>query len=364
MARNGADELGTGSMMNRRIVLNSRPTGVPVPENFRIEEALLPELEDGQVLLENRVFAIDPAVRGMLDDVKSYMPPVPIDGLIPTMVLGRVVKSRNPDFREGDYGRGFTGWETHSVIAPGGLGFENVRVAQDLPLTAYMGACGWSGITAYVGLKRYGEMREGDEVLMSAAAGAVGSVGGQIAKLSGCRVVGTVSSDAKARIVTDELGMDAAINYRSCASLDAEIEKHFPNGIDLYFDNVGGVMLDTVLPRMKAFGRIPVCGMIANYNHQTDPYLLRNIWQVLVNRITMRGFLAYEAEDMMHEAEDALANWVRKGQLVATENVSTGLDATPAAFIRLMSGDTTGKTLVRLDESVSTLADWSAASRA
>ena len=345
-------------MMNRRIVLNSRPTGVPVHDNFRFEEAVLPELEEGQVLLENRVFAIDPAVRGMLDDVKSYLPPVKLGGLIPTMVLGRVMKSRNPDFREGDYSRAFIGWETHSVISPGAVGFENVRVAEDLPLTAYMGACGWSGITAYVGLKRYGEMREGDEVLMSAAAGAVGSVGGQIAKLSGCRVIGTVSTDEKARIITGDLGMDGAINYRTCESLDAEIEKHFPEGIDLYFDNVGGVTLDTVLPRMKAFGRIPVCGMIANYNHQTDPYLLRNIWQVLVNRITMRGFLAYEAVDMIHEAEDALADWVRSGQLKATENVATGLEATPDAFIRLMSGETTGKTLVRLDESVSTLVEW------
>lgn len=344
-------------MINRRIVLNSRPTGIPVPGNFRIEEAAVPELEDGQVLLENRVFAIDPAVRGMLDDVKSYMPPVQLGGLIPTMVLGRVVKSRNPDFREGDYGRGFVGWETHSVIAPGAVGFENVRVADDLALTAYMGACGWSGITAYVGLKRYGEMRAGDEVLVSAAAGAVGSVAGQVAKLSGCRVVGTVGSDEKARIVTEQLGMDGAINYKTCESLDAEFEKHFPGGIDLYFDNVGGITLDTALPRMKAFGRIPVCGMIANYNNQTDPYRLRNIWQVLVNRITMRGFLAYEAGDMIHEAEDALADWVRSGKLVATENVSTGLESTPDAFIRLMSGDTTGKTLVRLDDAVSTLAD-------
>ncbi|RZF63213.1 NADP-dependent oxidoreductase [Sphingomonas populi] len=345
-------------MLNRRIVLRSRPTGIPDPDTFRVEEVSVPELEDGQVLLQNRVFAIDPAVRGMLDDVKSYLPAVPIGGLIPTMVLGRVIQSRNPDFREGDYGRAFVGWETHSVVSPGAVGIENVRIADDLPLTAYMGACGWSGITAYVGLKLYGEMRAGDDVLVSAAAGAVGSVAGQVARLSGCRVVGTVGTDAKARIVTDVLGFHGAINYRDCDSLDAEIARQFPNGIDLYFDNVGGVTLDTVLPRMKAFGRIPVCGMIANYNHQTDPYRLRNIWQVLVNRITMRGFLAYEAGDMIHEAEDALAGWVRSGELIATENVSTGLEASVDAFIRLMSGDTTGKTLVRLDDSVSTLADW------
>ncbi|SFS09665.1 NADP-dependent oxidoreductase [Sphingomonas jatrophae] len=345
-------------MINRRIVLSSRPTGIPVAENFRVEERPVPELADGEVLLENRVFAIDPAVRGMLDNVKSYLPPVPLGGLIPTMVLGRVARSRHPGFREGDYGRAFTGWETHSIISPGSVAFENVDVAPDLPLTLYMGACGWSGITAYVGLKRYGEMRSGDEVLVSAAAGAVGSVAGQIARLSGCRVIGIVGSPDKARMVTGKLRFDGAIDYRTAPDLDAEIARHFPDGIDLYFDNVGGATLDAVLPKMKAFGRIPVCGMIANYNHQSDPYPLRNIWQVLVNRITMRGFLAYEAADMLHEAESALTGGVRSGELIATENVSTGLESAPAAFIRLMSGQTTGKTLVRLDEDVSTLESW------
>jgi len=348
-------------MMNRRIVLQNRPSGIPVADNFRMEEVAVPQLQEGQVLLQNLLYAIDPAVRGMLDDVKSYMPPVAIGGLIPAMVLGRVIASRNADFKEGDYGRAFIGWEEYSVIAPGAVGFENVHVASDLPLSVYMGACGWSGITAYVGLKRYGEMRAGDEVLVSAAAGAVGSVAGQVARLSGCRVVGTVGSAEKARIIKEELGFDGAINYRACADLDAEMAQHFPQGIDLYFDNVGGITLDTALPRMKAFGRIPVCGMIANYNHQSDPYRLRNMWQVLVNRITMRGFLAYEAGEMIGEAEEALAQWVRSGDLIATENISTGLEASPQAFIKLMSGETTGKTLVRIDDSVSTLATWTRA---
>jgi len=201
-------------MQNRRIVLASRPDGIPVAENFRLETVALPDLAEGEVLLENQIFAIDPAVRGMLDDVKCYMPPVAIGGLIPTMVLGRVAKSRNPAFREGDYGRGFIGWEEYSILNPGSVGFENVHVDADMPLTAYMGAVGWSGITAYAGLKRYGEMRAGDEVLVSAAAGAVGSVAGQIARLSGCRVVGLVGSAEKAAIVTGQLGMDAAIDYR------------------------------------------------------------------------------------------------------------------------------------------------------
>lgn len=343
-------------MKNRRIVLASRPTGVPTPENFTAEEIELPELADGEVLLENQVLAIDPAVRGMLDDVKSYMPPVAIGGLIPTMVLGRVVQSRNPAFREGDYGRGFIGWESHSILNPSSVGFENVRIDPTLPLTAYMGALGWSGITAYVGLKKYGDMRAGDEVMISAAAGAVGSVAGQVARLSGCRAVGLVGSDAKAAIATGQLGFDAAINYRTTEDLSAAMKAAFPDGVDLYFDNVGGEILDTVLPLMKAQGRISVCGMVSNYNHQQEPYPIRNLWQMVVNRITMRGFLAYEAVDMLEEAETRLADWFRSGDLIATENVSTGLDAAPDAFIRLMSGETTGKTLVRLSDRISTLA--------
>lgn len=343
-------------MQNRRIVLASRPTGIPTERNFRFEDLPVPELENGQVLLDNKVFAIDPAVRGMMDDVESYMPPIPIGGLIPTMVLGRVIKSRNADFREGDWARGFIGWEEYSVLDPSAVGFENVHVDESLPLTAYMGAAGWSGITAYVGLLKYGEFREGDEVLISAAAGAVGSVAGQVARLCGAsKVVGTVGSEDKARIITETLGMDGAINYREASDLGAEMKKHFPDGIDLYFDNVGGATLDAALPLMKDFGRIPVCGMIANYNNQTDPYPIRNLWQVLVNRITMRGFLAYEAGEMIAEAEEKLAGWIRTGDLVATENVSTGLDSTPDAFIRLMSGQTSGKTLVRLDSDVTTL---------
>lgn len=341
-------------MMNRRIVLASRPTGLPTPDIFRVEEVAVPELAEGQVLLRNRVFAIDPAVRGMLDDVKSYMPPVAIGGLIPTMVLGEVVRSRHPDFREGDYGRAFAGWETHSVLSPAQVGFENVRVSPDLPMTAYMGACGWSGITAYVGLQLYGAMRDGDEVLVSAAAGAVGSVAGQVARLSGCRVVGIVGAADKARVITDRLGFHAAIDYRAEPDLGAAIDRVMPDGIDLYFDNVGGATLDAALPRMKLFGRIPVCGMIANYNQQTEPFPIRNLWQMVVNRITMRGFLAFEAGDMIQEAEEALAEWVRAGDLVALENVATGLESAPDAFIRLMSGQTTGKTLVRLDDGVTT----------
>lgn len=341
-------------MLNRKIVLASRPQGIPTPDNFRLVEEPVRDLADGEVLIQNLVFAIDPAVRGMLDDRESYMNPVPIGGLIPTMVLGRIVKSRNPAFREGDYGRGFVGWEEYSVLNPSGIVMENVAIDPRIPLTAYMGALGWSGITAYVGLHKTGELRSEETVAVSAAAGAVGSVATQIAKLRGNRVIGFVGSADKARAVAG-LGADHVVNYRDVPDLSAAIKAANPGGVNVYFDNVGGRILDTMLPLMADYGRVVVCGMVANYNNADDPYPIRNLWQVLVHRLTLRGFLAYEHGDMLPEAIETLTGWIRQGRLKPLENVTTGLENTPAAFIRLMSGETTGKTVVRLNSEVTTL---------
>lgn len=346
-------------MKTRRILLDSRPSGVPVSDNFKLVESEIAPLKDGEVLTENMVFAIDPAVRNMLDEAEdSYLPAVPLGGLIPTMVLGRVLESRNPAFKPGDYARGFIGWEEHSIIAADNFAMENVHIDPTVPLTAYMGALGWSGITAYVGLERIGEMKEGNTVVISASAGAVGSVAGQIARLRGCRAVGIASTD-KIADVTGLLGYHAGIDYKgkSQAELAAAIREACGGGADVYFDNVGGEILDTMMPLMNAFGRIVVCGMVADYNAGQDVYRFGNLWQVLVNRITMRGFLAYEHLDMLEEAEATLSGWVKSGQLKATENVTTGIENTPDAFIRLMSGQTKGKTVVRLRGDISTLAD-------
>lgn len=345
-------------MKNRRIVLASRPSGVPVPGNFSLIEQEVAPLKEGEVLTENLVFAIDPAVRGMLDEKEdSYLPAVPLGGIVPTMVLGRVIESRNANFKPGDYARGFIGWEEHSVIPADNFATENVHIDPSVPLTAYMGALGWSGITAYVGLERIGEMKAGDTVVVSAAAGAVGSVAGQIARLRGCRAVGITSTDKVAE-VTGLLGMDAAVDYKTAPDLAAAIREACEGkGADVYFDNVGGEILDTMMPLMAAFGRIVVCGMVADYNQGKDVYAFRNLWQILVHRVTMRGFLAYEHLDMLAEVEETLAGWVKSGQLKATENVATGIESAPDAFIRLMSGQTRGKTIVRLKDDISTLAD-------
>lgn len=341
-------------MLNRKIVLASRPIGRPVPENFRLVEEPIRDLAEGEVLIQNQVFAIDPAIRGMLDDRDSYMTAVPIGGLIPTMVLGRIIKSRNPAFREGDYGRGFVGWEEYSVLNPTGIVMENVKIDPEIPMTAYMGALGWSGITAYIGLHKTGELRSGETVAISAAAGAVGSVAVQIAKLRGNKVIGFVGTPEKARVVTD-IGADSVINYRDVSDLSTAIKVASPSGVNVYFDNVGGKILDTILPLMADYGRVVVCGMVTNYNNANDQYPIRNLWQVLVHRISMKGFLAYEHADMIQESVDNLTNWFKRGELKALENVTTGLGNTPDAFIRLMSGETTGKTVVRLNSDVTTL---------
>lgn len=338
-------------MQNRKIVLARRPMGIPTPDTFRAVEEPVRELADGEVLLENQVYAIDPAIRGMLDDRVSYLPPVQVGGLIPAMVVGRVVRTRNPAFKEGDFGRGFVGWEQYSILNPGNIAMENLKVDPRVPLTVYMGALGWSGLTAYIGLQKIGEMKSGETVVMSAAAGAVGSVGAQVAKLRGNRVVGIVGGDDKAALLAN-LGIDATINYKKVPDLGAAVHQACPGGAHLYFDNVGGRTLDVMLPAMRDFGRIVVCGMITNYNHQDDQYPIRNLWQVLVHRITMKGFLAYEHTDMLAEAEHTLTDWITGGKLVALENVTTGIENAPAAFIRLMSGETTGKTVVRINDRV------------
>lgn len=339
--------------INRRIVLASRPQNLPTPENFALVEVPLPEIAEGEVLVRNLVFAIDPATRGMLDERESYMPPVAIGGVIPSMIMGQVVASRNPEFREGDHARGYVGWEEFSVLTPDNITIEKVRVDPEVPLTAYMGALGWSGMTAYIGLKKIGEMATGETVVTSAAAGAVGIVAGQIARLCGNRSVGIAGGQAKCDLVAS-LGMEP-LDYKGTPDLGAAIRELCPEGVSVYFDNVGGQVLDSVLPNMAAFGRIVVCGMVADYNTAGDPYPIRNLWQVLVHRVMMRGFLTFEHKDMVAEAEDRLGGWIKSGELTALENVTTGIENTPKAFIALMSGRTTGKTILRTSEAVSCL---------
>ncbi len=291
---------------------------------------------------------VDPAIRGFLDDRPSYLPPVAIDAPVTGMSLGEVVASRHTDWPVGTLVRVLGTWSDHYVITPDALGLERVDPQPGVPLRAYMGALGPVGLTAWVGLVAVGQARPGDTVLVSAAAGATGSTVVQLARAMGCRVVGLAGGADKAALV-QRLGADAAIDHRVVPdALAAALDAAAPQGIDVYFDNVGGPLLDLVLPRMREGGRIALCGMIAQYNDADHPHGVTQLWQLVVKRLTLRGFLTYDHADRLAEAQAMLDDLHGRGQLVPLENVHHGFESLPGAFIALMQGQTTGKTLVEI----------------
>jgi NADPH-dependent curcumin reductase CurA len=339
----------SAARQNRRVVLARRPVGMPMAQDFRVEVAPLRELADGEFLVQNQLLAIDPAIRGFLDDRPSYLPPVAIGEAVRGMTLGRVTDSRDPRYPPGSFVRLLAAWEQFSIANEGALGLEIVEPEDSVALATYMGALGPSGLTAYVGLHEIGQIAAGETVLVSAAAGAVGSVAGQIAKLRGCRVVGIAGSAQKIRLLTNELGFDAAIDHRTAGDLGAAVQAACPEGVDVYFDNVGGPVLDAVLPQMAERGRVVVCGMVADYNRQDAPQPVHHLWQLVVKRLTMRGFLTYDHASVLGDAQRQLRAWVRDGALKPLENVSPGLASAPAALARMLSGATIGKTLVQVE---------------
>jgi NADPH-dependent curcumin reductase CurA len=333
--------------MIRHIILTARPSGVPTPETFAIGEGPRPQIGPGEMLVKPRVFSMDPAIRGFLDDRPSYLPPVEVGKPVNGMSLGEVIESNNPAYPVGAFVRALGTWSELCVFGADAMGLDQVHPAPGVELGHYMGALGPVGLTAWIGLLHVGKAVAGETVLVSAAAGATGSAVGQIAKLKGCHVIGLVSSDEKAATIRD-LGYDVAINYRDLPNLAAAIRAAAPNGIDVFFDNVGGETLETVLPLMATHGRVAVCGMIGEYNDQDHPYGVKSLWQLVVNRVTMQGFLTYDYPEMLGEAQAELDGWVASGALKPLTNIRHGFERIPEAFIDLMSGRTTGKTLVTI----------------
>ena len=307
----------------------------------------MPHIGPGEMLVRMRVGSVDPAIRGFLDDRPSYLPPIAIGAPIAGMSLGEVVASQNPDWPIGTLLRAFATWSDHYVVNRDALGLEKVIPQPGVPLEHYMGTLGPVGLTAWVGLFEIGKARPGDTVLVSAAAGATGSTVVQIAKASGATVIGIAGGPEKLRIVRD-LGADFAIDYRAETDLAAAIHAAAPTGIDVFFDNVGGEMLDAVLPLMRLHGRIALCGMVAQYNDADHPHGIRNLWQLVVNRVSMRGFITYDHPAVLVQAQAELDGWVADGRLKPLANTRDGFEKLPEAFIALMSGQTVGKTLVRI----------------
>jgi NADPH-dependent curcumin reductase CurA len=325
-----------------RVLLARRPTGAPVPEDFRIVEEPLAPLADGQLRVRGQWLSLDPYMRGRMSDAKSYVKPVEIGGVMCGEVVGEVVESRHPGFAVGDLVGGDMGWQT--VATSDGKGLR--KLMPGVPPEKQLSVCGMPGVTAWCGLLLIGEPKPGETVVVSGAAGAVGSVVGQIAKLKGCRAVGIAGGADKCRHAVEDLGFDACIDYKA-GRLREDLKAATPDGIDVYFDNVGGEILDTVLARMNPFSRLPVCGLISQYN-ATEPYGLRNFRSVLVNRIKVQGFIVFDFAARYPEAVKELAGWWAAGKLKYRETVAQGIAAAPGAFIGMLGGANTGKQLVKL----------------
>ncbi len=330
------------SEKNRQILLVSRPKGEVSPANFRLVEAPIPEIAPGEVLVRNHFLSLDPYMRGRMDDAKSYAPSQPLDEVMIGGTAGEVIESRNPEFAIGDRVMGMLGWQLYGKSD--GRMIRKVDTSR-VPLSAYLGAVGMPGVTAWYGLNRIVAPKAGETVVVSAASGAVGSVVGQLAKRKGCRVVGVAGGAQKCAIVVDEYGFDACIDYKA-GQLYPDLRAATPDGIDGYFDNVGGATLDAVLRRMNAFGRIAVCGLISAYDGQPMP--LQNFRSVLVNRLRVEGFIVSEHMELWPEALRELGALVAAGELKYRETIAQGLENAPEAFIGLLKGRNVGKQLVRL----------------
>jgi NADPH-dependent curcumin reductase CurA len=314
-----------------------------VPENFELARVEVDPPADGQVLVRNLCMSVDPYMRGRMNDVKSYVPPFQIGQPLEGGAVGEVVESRAPGLSSGDIVTSNFGWREHAL--GGARDFRKVENPAK-PLSWYLGALGMTGMTAWVGLN-LAEVKAGDRVFVSAAAGAVGSVAGQIARLRGCTVIGSAGSDDKVRVLVDELGFDAAFNYRH-GDLVSELRTHAPEGIDVYFDNVGGDHLEAALAAMRLRGRIVACGAIARYNEETPPPGPRNLALMIGKRLTMRGFLVFDWVSETPRFVQEVGAYVRDGRLRAKETVVHGLEQAPQAFIDMLSGKNVGKMIVSL----------------
>jgi len=325
--------------------LKTRPTGLVTRDNFSFAEEPVPPLGDGQVAIETRFVSLDPAMRGWMTEARSYVPPVGLGDVMRAYAAGHVVASRHPDFGEGDAVVGLFGLQSHPVVDAAQAHKVDTRQA---PLERWIGGLGMPGWTAYFGLLEVGQPKAGETLVVSAASGAVGSVVGQIGKIKGLRVVGIAGGEKKCRYLTEDLGFDAAIDYKA-DNLAADLKAACPDGIDVHFENVGGAILDAVLARMNRFGRIAVCGLISAYNATEPPPGPKNLRFVLVNRLRVQGLIVFDWADRYPEAIAALGRWHAEGKLKLREDVRDGgIEAYPEVLNLLYTGGNFGKLVLRV----------------
>jgi len=334
---------------NQQIHLVSRPEGEARADNFKLVEASVPELKDGQVLVKHHYLSLDPYMRGRMNDAKSYAAPQPLNAVMQGGTVGEVVASKSAAYAVGDQVVGFGGWQQYSVVDVSQPGVLRKVDTRQVPLAAYLGAVGMPGVTAWYGLTQICKPTSGKTIVVSAASGAVGSAVGQLAKARGCRAVGIAGGADKCGYVVNELGFDACVDYKAHKdpkSLYEAIKAATPDGVDGHFENVGGAVLDAVLARMNAFGGIALCGMISGYDGEPIP--LKQPQLLLTNRLTLEGFIVSEHMNLWPEALKELGTLVATGKLKYRETIAQGLAAAPEAFLGLLKGRNFGKQLVKL----------------
>jgi NADPH-dependent curcumin reductase CurA len=332
--------------INRQIVLAARPVGLPNESDFKLVEEPVPELAHGELLVRTTFLSVDPYMRGRMNERKSYATPVQLGEVMTGGTTGRVVESRNPKFNEGETVVGQWGWQQFAVTNGEGLR----RTIPGVPISAHLGIVGMPGLTAYFGFLEICQPRAGETVLISGAGGAVGSLVGQIAKIKDCRAVGIAGSDEKVQWITDELGFDAAFNYKTAGNLVSRFRDLCPDGIDCYFDNVGGPITDAVFAHINSRARVAVCGQISQYNATETPMGPRLFGRLVEKQARVEGFLVFQFADKYPQGLSQLAEWVKSGRIKYRESVIDGIENAPRAFLGMLQGENIGKQLVRISE--------------
>ena len=330
----------------KTILLNNRPQGKPTTSNFEfVTEDTELAIKDGEILLEAAYVSVDPYLRGRMSDAKSYVPPFQLNEPVQSGVIAKVTATKNDNFKEGDYVSGLLNWQTQQVSNGEGL---NKVDGTKAPLSAFLGILGMTGLTAYLGLNEIGKPKAGETIVVSGAAGAVGSVVGQIAKILGLNVIGIAGTDEKIDMLKSKFGFDAGINYNTNKDINAEIKKLAPNGVDIYFDNVGGPISDAVLFNINRFARIIICGAISVYNETETPKSVSVQPFLVKNSALMQGFIVSNYADKFPGAIKQLSEWLAEEKLTYTETIVNGFENIPTAFIDLFEGKNKGKMIVKI----------------
>ena len=331
-------------MKNKQVIFTKRPVGIPDESIWEYVESDVRDLEQDEFLIKNHYISLDPAMRGWMNDSRSYIAPVQIGEVMRAGSVGEVIKSNNDEFKVGQFVSGWGGAQEFCISS--GENYNKIYPV-DIPLPTFLGYLGMPGMTAYFGILQEGEIKEGDMVLVSAAAGAVGSLVGQIAKIKGCRVVGIAGGEEKCDLLINELGFDDAIDYKN-ENIYTSLKEKCPNGIDVYFDNVGGEILDAVLLRINRNARIVICGAISQYNNKTKVTGPSNYMSLLVNRASMKGMVVFDYKDNYQKAFVDIATWFKEGKLKNNDTIVEGIENFHKAFLKLFSGNKLGKLVLKV----------------